>query len=53
MAESFTRTDMLPALPPPISQRGVVKWLRESMFSGWMNSFLSVLFALSIAYAAG
>jgi len=43
MAESFTRTDMLPALPPPVSERGAVKWARENLFSTWLNTLLTVL----------
>jgi general L-amino acid transport system permease protein len=43
MAESFTRADMLPALPPPISERGLVKWGRENLFSSPLNVMLTVL----------
>ena len=40
---SFVRTEMLPPKPPPATERGVVKWLRENLFSGWLNSILTVL----------
>jgi general L-amino acid transport system permease protein len=50
MAESFTRTDMLPALPPPVSQRGLVKWARENLFSSPLNIVLTVLALLAIAW---
>jgi general L-amino acid transport system permease protein len=48
MAEGFTRTDMLPALPPPVSQRGAVKWLRENLLSTPFNVALTLLAALLI-----
>ena len=34
MAHSFNRTEMLPPLPPPVTERGAIKWLRENLFSG-------------------
>jgi general L-amino acid transport system permease protein len=43
MAESFTRTDMLPALPPPVSERGLVKWLHENLLSTPFNMALTAL----------
>jgi general L-amino acid transport system permease protein len=41
--KSFVRADMLQAQEPPVSQRGVVKWLRENLFSGPWNSALTVV----------
>ena len=29
----FVRTETLPELPPPVAERGMVKWLRENLFS--------------------
>ena len=43
MAESFTRNDMLPALPPPVTHSGLVKWLRENLFSTPLNIALTVV----------
>lgn len=40
---SFTRTEMLQPLPPPITERGAVKWLRENLFSGPLNTILTLL----------
>jgi general L-amino acid transport system permease protein len=40
--KSFVRTDMLAAQVPPVSERGVVKWLRENLFSGFWNSLLTI-----------
>jgi general L-amino acid transport system permease protein len=52
MAESFTRTDMLPALAPPVSQRGAVKWLRENLLSTPLNIALTLLATLAIGFLA-
>ena len=34
---SFVRHDMLPEAAPPISERGLIKWLRENLFSTPLN----------------
>lgn len=52
METSFTRTDMLPAQPPPVSQRGAVKWLRENLLSTPLNIALTLLAALAIGLLA-
>jgi len=40
---SYVRTDMLPEQAPPVTQSGVIRWLRENMFSSIPNSILSIL----------
>ena len=45
----FVRDTMLPPEPPPAMQSGVVKWLRENLFSGWLNTILTVLGFVIIA----
>lgn len=40
---SFVRTQMLPSVEPPLTQKGAVKWLRENLFSGPLNSVLTIL----------
>ena len=40
---SFVRTHMLPEAPPPVAATGVVKWLRENLFSSPANSLLTVV----------
>ena len=47
---SFVRQQMLPAATPPVTERGAVKWLRENLFSGWLNSILTVLAVVSLFY---
>ncbi|MEO1551569.1 MAG: amino acid ABC transporter permease [Pseudomonadota bacterium] len=48
---SFVRKEMLPESPAPVRDRGVAKWLRENLFSGWFNSILSVLLLVGLYYA--
>ncbi|WP_135449763.1 MULTISPECIES: amino acid ABC transporter permease [Tabrizicola] len=39
---------MLPPLPPPVGERGVVKWARENLFSSPLNIALTVLGVLIV-----
>jgi general L-amino acid transport system permease protein len=48
MDKHFARHDMLPALPPPLTERGAVKWARENLFSSPLNIALTVVGALII-----
>ena len=41
--QSFVRTEMLPELDPPASTVGIVGWMRENLFSSWVNSVLTVI----------
>ncbi|MDO5613607.1 MAG: amino acid ABC transporter permease [Paracoccus sp. (in: a-proteobacteria)] len=47
---AFVRDTMLPPADPPTQQAGAVKWLRENLFSGPVNSALTVLGLLAIWY---
>ncbi len=40
---SYVRQDMLVQQTPPVTERGLVKWLRENLFSTPMNALLTVL----------
>ncbi|MBU2980262.1 amino acid ABC transporter permease [Lentibacter algarum] len=40
---SFVRTEMLPEQDPPASEVGFVGWMRTNLFSGWVNSIVTVL----------
>jgi len=46
--EAFVRHQMLPQVPPPASQAGLVKWLRENLFSSLSNTVLTVLSLLAL-----
>ena len=45
---SFVRTQMLAPAAPPRSEAGVVKWLRENLFAGPINTALTILSLLAI-----
>jgi general L-amino acid transport system permease protein len=47
---SFVRNEMLPPREPPASGRGVIGWLRENLFSSWMNAILTVLGVLAVYF---
>ena len=40
---AFARETMLPEQDPPVAEAGAVKWLRENLFSSWLNAILTVL----------
>jgi len=40
---SFVRTETLPELDPPATERGLIKWLRENLFSGIPNGILTLI----------
>ena len=42
---SYVRIKEIPPSAPPVGQRGIIKWLRENLFSSWLNSILTI-FAL-------
>ncbi|QBY02383.1 ABC transporter permease subunit [Rhodophyticola sp. CCM32] len=46
---SYVRDTMLPEKEPPVTQRGVYKWVRENLFSGWLNSALTLI-SLAFVY---
>ncbi|MGJ3264054.1 MAG: amino acid ABC transporter permease [Salinarimonas sp.] len=41
----FVRRDAVEAMPPPIPVRGPVVWMRENLFSGPLNTAVTVLMA--------
>lgn len=45
---AFVRETMLPPADPPVRQAGAVKWLRENLFSGPVNTILTILSLLII-----
>ncbi|MDO5703533.1 MAG: amino acid ABC transporter permease [Paracoccus sp. (in: a-proteobacteria)] len=47
---AFVRDTMLPPVPPPQRQAGAVRWLRENLFSGPVNTALTVLGLAAIWY---
>ncbi len=47
---AFVRETMLPEAEPPLTERGVIKWMRENLFSNWFNGILTVV-SLYLIYA--
>ncbi|KPP89698.1 MAG: general L-amino acid transport system permease protein [Rhodobacteraceae bacterium HLUCCA08] len=48
---AYVRDTMLPEADPPTAERGVIKWLRENLFSSWLNAILTIL-SLYVIYLA-
>ena len=48
---SYVRKEMLPEQSPPVTEKGVIKWIRENLFSGWMNILLTVISLFVIYFA--
>lgn len=42
---AFVRNQMLPEAPPPVAETGMVKWLRENLFSSPGNTLLTLVSA--------
>ena len=40
---SYVRTEMLPEQTPPITEKGLIKWARENLFSNIPNTILTLL----------
>ena len=40
---AFSRTEMLAEQAPPASTVGIVGWARTNLFSGWINSIMTVI----------
>ncbi len=40
---AFVRETQLPPAPPPAAETGVVKWVRENLFSNWFYGVLTLL----------
>ncbi len=49
---TFVRTQMLLPEPPPVSERGMVKWGRENLFAGPLNTILTVVSIAVIVWLA-
>ena len=39
---TFVRDKMIPQAAPPVSEAGLGKWVRENLFSSWLNVILTV-----------
>lgn len=50
--QTFVRRDMLPAEAPPASEVGPVRWLRDHLFSSWLNTVLTLLSVAALWWLA-
>ncbi len=46
--KSYVRTEMLPEKAPPPTEVGIIGWMKENLFSGWLNSLMTVITAYLI-----
>ena len=49
----YVRDEVLPALPPPVGERGAIKWMRENLFSSVTNMVLTGLAVIAVLWLAG
>lgn len=47
--KSFVRTEMLPEQAPPVSEAGILGWMREHLFSSPLNAVLTVVTVVALA----
>ena len=47
---SFVRTEMIRPAAPPMSEVGVIGWIRQNLLSGWLNATLTILSVLAIVF---
>jgi general L-amino acid transport system permease protein len=50
--QAFVRGEMLPQQEPPLTETGAIKWLRENLFSGWLNTILTILSIYAVWWVA-
>ena len=46
--ESYVRTEMLGQKAPPATTVGIIGWVRQNLFDGWLNSILTVIGAVAV-----
>ncbi|PVA10173.1 amino acid ABC transporter permease [Pelagivirga sediminicola] len=47
---AFVRDTAIPAAPPPARQRGAIRWMRENLFSTWVNALLTIAALVAIFF---
>ncbi len=48
---SYVRSEMLAEQAPPITNVGPIGWIKENLFSGWLNSILTIVMLVLIVIA--
>ncbi|MDO9526470.1 MAG: amino acid ABC transporter permease [Gemmobacter sp.] len=49
---AYVRNQMQGQEPPPVSQIGAIRWMHENLFSGPLNSILTILSVLCVGWIA-
>ncbi|MGM0584094.1 MAG: amino acid ABC transporter permease [Pseudomonadota bacterium] len=47
----FVASSQIPPSPPPAREAGAIKWLRENLFSSWLNTLLTI-FSVIVVFMA-
>ena len=47
---AYVATEQIPPSPPPAATTGAMGWLRENLFSGWVNSILTIVAILLLVW---
>jgi len=48
--QPYVRTEMLQEQPAPLGETGILRWMKANLFSGPLNSIISVLAGLFVLY---
>ncbi|WP_194295013.1 amino acid ABC transporter permease [Profundibacter amoris] len=48
--QSYVRTEMLPEKAPPVTNVGIIGWVRQNLFATWLDAILTLM-AIYIAYS--
>ena len=48
--QSYVRSEMLPEKAPPVTNVGIIGWVRQNLFATWMDAILTVM-ALYVIYS--
>ncbi|MEI4195496.1 amino acid ABC transporter permease [Roseovarius sp. E0-M6] len=46
--DAYVRREMLPEQEPPVTERGIVKWMRENLFSNVTNAIMTLIAILAV-----
>ncbi len=46
--DSYVRRELLPEQEPPVTERGIVKWMRENLFSNVTNAIMTIIAILAV-----
>ncbi len=47
---SYVRTEILPEKDPPVTEVGIIGWMRQNLFDGWFNATLTIV-SVAVLYS--